>query len=193
MLAYIPEHRFGFGNVHNLCLEFNIFVGRETELDALDDQWREAKQGCVRVVNVVGDAGIGKSRLVHEFRRRLGPDNVFFLQGHCAADRRAQPLLPFVEVVRTSFRIAEDEATEAIRRKLKRGLNVLAMDPEPVLPYLLNLLGQPVDDPAIRALASEVVATIRRAPSVALSTGASSHWRGGWTSANCAMPSDSTN
>jgi class 3 adenylate cyclase len=46
-------------------------IGREQELQQLTDSWREAQQGHGRIINVIGEAGIGKSRLVHEFGQRL--------------------------------------------------------------------------------------------------------------------------
>lgn len=53
-------------------------VGRQAELETLGRCWEEARAGALRIVDIVGEAGIGKSRLVHDFRRRLD-DDVFYL------------------------------------------------------------------------------------------------------------------
>ena len=115
-------------------------VGRQAELETLERLWREAKDGEVRLVNIGGDAGIGKSRLVHEFRARLD-DDAFVLEGYCAADGQAVPFLPFADVVRRSFGFALSADQEEARRRLQRGLDVLGLDADEHLPHLLNLLG----------------------------------------------------
>ena len=132
-------------------------VGRRPELESLDRCWQEAGEGHVHVADVTGDAGIGKSRLIYEFHKRLGDQNFFFLQGHCTADGRTTPFLPFIEVLRTVFRIGERESRQELERKLRRGLEILGLDPERVLSYLINLLGHEVDGRVFRKEDSEVV------------------------------------
>ena len=56
-------------------------VGRRRELDELEQVWEQAINQ-VYAVAVIADAGIGKSRLVHEFTESLGRDQAFFLLGH---------------------------------------------------------------------------------------------------------------
>jgi class 3 adenylate cyclase len=114
-------------------------VGRRRELERLEANWQQAMGGGVRMVEVVGEAGIGKTRLVHEFRQRLG-DEPFFLQGQCAADGSNTPYLPFIEIVRSSFRIPADAGRTEIERRLARGIEVLGVSATETLPYLLNLL-----------------------------------------------------
>lgn len=131
-------------------------VGRHTELETLLGCWHEAQQGVLRIVNVVGDPGIGKSRLVHEFHQHVGGDAIL-LQGHCTPGGQATPFHPFIEVVRDSFRIGHRDAPEEIESKLRRGLEILGLETAQNLPYMLNLLGQRFEDGAIDRLASEVV------------------------------------
>ncbi len=131
-------------------------IGRRRELEVLEANWKEAMDGGVHMVDVVGEAGIGKTRLVHEFRQLLA-DGTFFLRGNCAADGRNTPYLPFIEIVRTSFRIPADAGRKEIERRLVRGLEVLGVSASETLPYLLNLLGQEVDDAVLNERASETV------------------------------------
>ena len=131
-------------------------VGRQHELETLERCWEEVRGGALRIANVVGEAGIGKSRLAYEFQKSLADERAFLLPGHCTADGRNAPFLPFIEVVRTSFRLGEGMAAKEVERKLRRGLDVLGLDAEAALPYLLHLLGQPVNG-ALDGVAAEVV------------------------------------
>ena len=129
-------------------------VGRNDELATIARYLDEARSGALRIVDVVGDAGIGKSRLLHEMRQHLD-DAVFTVQGHCTPTAQASPFYPFIELVKTSFGIVDRDAPSEIKRKLQHGLEALALTTDDVLPYLLNLLGHGND--VVQRLASEVV------------------------------------
>jgi predicted ATPase len=132
-------------------------VGRRRELETLERCYHEARAGTIRVVHVAGEVGIGKSRLLYEFRQRPEGEQVFFLQGHCTAWGRSTPFLPFIEVVRTAFRLGEGESQVEIGRKLRRGVELLGMPVESALPFLLNLLGLDPGREAFRGLDGEIV------------------------------------
>ena len=66
---------------------------------------------------LVADPGMGKSRLLHEFRQRIGKESAFVLSGSCSPDGQQTPFLPFIEVVRGSFRISAGEAENEIMHK----------------------------------------------------------------------------
>jgi class 3 adenylate cyclase/tetratricopeptide (TPR) repeat protein len=90
-------------------------VGRGQELDVLESRVELAGQGAGQVVFISGEAGIGKSRLTLELRRRL-PD-VRWLEGHCASYLRNSPYLPFVDVLKRAFGIEEgDDDARVIAR-----------------------------------------------------------------------------
>ena len=116
------------------------YVGRERELDTLDRALAEARAG-LRVVDIVAEPGMGKSRLLYEFRQRVGKERAFFLAGNGSPDGRQTPFLPFIEVVRGSFQVQAGEAEAEITRKLDSGLNVLGLPSLENLGLLLNLLG----------------------------------------------------
>jgi predicted ATPase len=116
------------------------YVGRSRELETLDRCLGESSAG-LRVVDVVGEPGIGKSRLLHEFRGRLGDRRVFVLAGSCSPDGQQTPFRPFIEVVRGSFRVKMGEAEPDVVRKLDKGLQALGLASELNLGLLLNLLG----------------------------------------------------
>ncbi|WP_181893409.1 ATP-binding protein [Falsiruegeria mediterranea] len=117
------------------------FVGREKELAALSDTFSVAG-GDFKVVDLVGEAGLGKTRLVFEFLQQINPKESRLYRGHCAADRTQVPFYPFLEVVNEAFQIRSEDETAEISLKLKTGLTGLGLDNPENLGLLLNLLGK---------------------------------------------------
>jgi DNA-binding NtrC family response regulator/tetratricopeptide (TPR) repeat protein len=103
------------------------FVGRRQELARLERCWAAAQQGRGQAVGIVGDAGLGKSRLVHEFRRHVGRRGVPLLRVRCAAYTQATALLPLLNLVRALCRMREDDRPETAREKLARTLATLGL------------------------------------------------------------------
>ena len=129
----------------------STFVGRERELEVLERGLDKARmQLCV--VDLVAEPGMGKSRLLHEFRHRIGKERAFILSGSCSPDGQQTPFLPFIEVVRGSFRISPGEVEKDIAQKLEMGLTALALHSQQNVGLLLHLLGLKVPDDALAGL-----------------------------------------
>lgn len=129
----------------------STFVGRERELEVLERGLDKARTQ-LRVVDLVAEPGMGKSRLLHEFRLRIGKDRAFILSGSCSPDGQQTPLLPFIEVVRGSFQVSAGEAEQEVARKLEMGLTVLGLHSLRNVGLLLHLLGLKVSDGALTGL-----------------------------------------
>jgi class 3 adenylate cyclase len=129
----------------------SAFVGRGRELEVLERGLTEAC-GELSVVDLVAEPGMGKSRLVHEFRDRIGKDRAFILSGSCSPDGQQTPFLPLIEVVRGSFGITAGETEAAIAHKLEAGLAALDLHSNRNLGLLLNLFGLKVPDGALMGL-----------------------------------------
>jgi len=129
----------------------SAFVGREHELEMLE---RGLDKGRTEpsVVDLAAEPGMGKSRLLHEFRQRLGKDRAFVLSGSCSPDGQQTPFLPFIEVVRGSFRVNAGEAEKDIAQKLEMGLAALGLKSNRNLGLLLHLLGLAVPNEALKGL-----------------------------------------
>ena len=123
------------------------FVGRERELEALERGLREARSH-LRVVDIVAEPGMGKSRLLHEFRQRIGKDRALVLSGSCLSETQQTPFFPFIEVMRSSFGIRAGEAEKDVAQKLEMGLKALGVHSVRNLGLLLHLLGLQVPDGA---------------------------------------------
>ncbi len=116
------------------------FVGREAELATLEQALAEAVGGAGRAVAVVGEAGVGKSRLVHELKSRAR-ERALVLDAGCAPHGKAFSYLPIIELVRRYCDVRPDD--DERRRREKVTGKVLALDRalEDTLPHLLSLLG----------------------------------------------------
>ena len=122
----------------------SAFVGREFELEALERGLADAAASQLTVIDVSAEPGIGKSRLLHEFRQTIGKERAFVLSGSCSPEGQKTAYRPFIEVVRRSFRVDNDDATSEIAEKLEVGLTTLGLQSPRNLGLLLHLLGQPV-------------------------------------------------
>jgi len=129
----------------------SAFVGRERELEVLERGLDEARsQPCVS--DLAAEPGMGKSRLLHEFRQRIGKERAFVLSGSCSLDGQQTPFLPFIEIVRGSFRVSAGEAEKDVAQKLEMGLTTLGLHSARNLGFLLHLLGLKVPDGALTGL-----------------------------------------
>ncbi len=118
----------------------STFVGREREIELLERALLEARSE-LRVLDVVADPGMGKSRLLHEFRQRIGTDRIIILVGSCSPDGQQTPFLPFIEVVRRSFRVDVGDAENDVSQKVEVGLSTLGLHSARNVGLLLHLLG----------------------------------------------------
>jgi len=116
------------------------FVGRDRELELLLDGFERSKTGRGQAFSIMAEAGVGKSRLLYEFRKAVANEDVTFQEGKCLSYSRGEAYHPVIENVKANFDIMEGDGDSEIREKLKRGLNVLDADEASTLPYLLELL-----------------------------------------------------
>ncbi|MBI3988378.1 MAG: AAA family ATPase [candidate division NC10 bacterium] len=121
-------------------------VGRRRELDVLHDCLARVKAGRGQVVGIVGEPGVGKSRLLYEFRKSLEGEQVTWLEGHCVAYGQATPYLPILEILRTNFQLEEGDNPLQIQEKLRQGLRSLDPALEGILPFLGELFTLPGED-----------------------------------------------
>jgi class 3 adenylate cyclase/tetratricopeptide (TPR) repeat protein len=127
-------------------------AGRERELALLEEAFASAREGRGRVVFLVGDAGIGKSRLLFEFRRRLGRTSHIYAEGRCASYGTHTAFLPIIDSLRRSYAIEDRDDEAAAIRKLEAGVRALGDGFEWTLPLLRVLLSLPPGDESVLAL-----------------------------------------
>jgi predicted ATPase/class 3 adenylate cyclase len=116
------------------------FVGRERELDLLLDAFERTKAGRGQAVSIMSEAGLGKSRLLYEFRKAVANVDATFLEGKCLSYSRGVAYHPIIDIIKSNFDILEGDKESEIRKKLENGLKTVGADEASTLPYLLELL-----------------------------------------------------
>jgi len=115
------------------------FVGRVRELEFLLDGFERAKGGRGQAISIVSEAGIGKSRLLYEFRKAVASADVMFLEGRCLSYSSGVAYHPVIDILKANFDIRQGDGDSEIREKVKRGLKIIGLDEASSLPYLLEL------------------------------------------------------
>jgi class 3 adenylate cyclase/tetratricopeptide (TPR) repeat protein len=119
------------------------FVGRERELALLHARLAQVVQGQGQVVGILGEAGIGKSRLLEEFRRGLTGQSVTYAIGHCLPYSQTTPYQPVRDLLRQCCGLTEADSSAAITSKVHQCLRATGLMPEDEAPWLLQLLDVP--------------------------------------------------
>ncbi|MGD8521667.1 MAG: AAA family ATPase, partial [Desulfobacterales bacterium] len=115
-------------------------VGRERELELLLDGFERAKTGRGQAFSVMAEAGVGKSRLLYEFRKAVSSEDAMFLEGRCLSYSRGVAYHPIIDILKSNFDIRDRDGDLEIREKVTSGLKILKADEVSTLPYLLELL-----------------------------------------------------
>jgi transcriptional regulator with AAA-type ATPase domain/tetratricopeptide (TPR) repeat protein len=133
------------------------FVGRRFHLELLHAHLETSARGHGQVLGVVGDVGIGKSRLVAEFRRSLAGREVTCVEATCPSHGAAIPYLPIAELLREVAGVEETDGADAVAAKVRRTLTAAGVEPDASAPYLLQLLGLREAAERLAALTPEAV------------------------------------
>lgn len=128
------------------------FVGRQAELAVLHQALQQAAAGHGQVVAVVGEPGVGKTRLFHEFTQGSPTQGWLLLESRSTSYGKATPYLPVIDLLKAYFRLEDRDDARRMREKLTGRL--LTLDPAlgPTLPAFLALLEVPAEDTHWQAL-----------------------------------------
>ncbi|MFQ5896985.1 MAG: adenylate/guanylate cyclase domain-containing protein [Candidatus Methylomirabilia bacterium] len=123
------------------------FVGRQTELEGLRQALEQAHAGHGQVVAVVGEPGVGKSRLFYEFTHSHRTHGWLILESGSVSYGKATVYLPVIDLLKAYFQIDTRDDERKIREKVMGKLLALDEALRPTLPAFLSLLDVPVEDP----------------------------------------------
>src|SRR5262249_9114755 len=119
------------------------YIGRDTELAAMESALDRVLGGEGHIISVSGEAGIGKSRLLLEMRRKLEEKRIVVLSGRCEPDRRSISYMPFIEALRIALDLPERGSSAGLRHKAVTGIKAIDPNLEDYLPVYLHILSIP--------------------------------------------------
>jgi predicted ATPase/class 3 adenylate cyclase len=125
-------------------------IGRREQLDQLIGVFKQViGNNTSEIILCSGEAGIGKSRLVAEFRNYLTNHPVTMVQGTCALYMRITPYRVLADVLRNILGISELDPINEQRKTLQRHLEQFGLDRSDILPYMMHVLGILHSDPVL--------------------------------------------
>jgi len=128
------------------------FVGRDAEIEQIRRALALAHEGHGQLVALVGEPGVGKSRLVYEFTHSHRTQDWLILEAGSVSYGKATSYLPVIDLLKAYFKVHDRETHREIREKVTGKLLTLDRSLEPILPALLALLDVPVEDVSWQAL-----------------------------------------
>jgi len=128
------------------------FVGRDAEIEQIRRALALARESRGQIVAIVGEPGVGKSRLVYEFTHSHRTQDWLVLEAGSLSYGKATSYLPLIDLLKTYFKIHERESHRDIREKVTGKILTLDRALEPALSALLALLDLPVEDASWQAL-----------------------------------------
>lgn len=124
---------------------FKLYIGREQELNTLHVCLEKVIAGQGQFITVVGEAGIGKSRLLFEFRHSLDRKQVIVLEGRCRPYGIDTPYLPLINALKRGLDMTEDDSPAQLLEKAVANVQVIDPALKAYIPYYLHLLSIPSD------------------------------------------------
>jgi len=116
------------------------FIGREREMELVMDAYERAKAGRGQAISLVGEAGVGKSRFLYEFRKTAATQDVTFIEGRCLSYGKGAAYHVVTDLLKSAFDIREGDRDDRVKDRVNRGLKEMGVEEAQTSPYLLELL-----------------------------------------------------
>jgi len=129
------------------------FVGRKNSMATLRSIWNRATDGFGQVLGIMGEPGVGKSRLMLEFKRSLADEDIHFLEGRCLPHGGSIAYLPFLDILKSLFSIKEGQDDSDSTKNIKEKITFMDKIFSPfMLSAFQQLLSLKTDDESWHAL-----------------------------------------
>jgi tetratricopeptide (TPR) repeat protein len=133
------------------------FIGRQRESSVLDGLFTQAAAGHGQAVGVVGEPGMGKSRLVYEATQAVArTTDTAILEGRCVSYGSLVPYLPIIDLLRVHCDVAESDSPDTLQRAVRQTMQDNGL-PRDAGAWLLRLIGMVDDATAREALSPEAI------------------------------------
>jgi len=117
------------------------FVGREDERNLLMGRWAQVQKGKGQLVMITGEAGIGKSRLLRQFKHDLGVIPHTWVEGESSPYEQDTPFAPTIDLIENAFEWTAETPVEAKLSDLERSFTLVGMDTAKTVPLVASLFG----------------------------------------------------
>jgi predicted ATPase/class 3 adenylate cyclase len=128
------------------------FVGRKNSMPALKEPYDRVLAGSGQIVGIVGEAGVGKSRLLMELINQLPKAAYSYLEGRCLCYGESIIYMPILEMLKSYFEIKEKDKNSIINSKIKEKIETLDEKLVSGIPPIQALLTQEAEDESYSAL-----------------------------------------
>jgi len=139
------------------------YTARGIELEELKNTFEKTRRGTDQFVVIVGEPGIGKSRLLYEFIQEIRSTDVAVLQGSCHADTSSTSYHPFLDTLRRELGITDDDSRHTVAETVATTLTAIHPALKEYLPIYLHLLSLRTDPILSHMQATELRHLIREA------------------------------
>ena len=140
--AYRVEEELGKATLFDASAYQGLtaYTGREQELSALHLCLENAVGGKGQFVTIVGEAGVGKSRLLYEFQNSIDKNKVTIWQGYCQSFWSATNFFPFINILERELYQGEEKKSKDVHEIAVSNICAVNRELEKYLPFYLNLL-----------------------------------------------------
>jgi class 3 adenylate cyclase/tetratricopeptide (TPR) repeat protein len=135
---------------------FSPFVGRENELAVFRERFAEVKSGKGQIVFEIGEPGVGKSRLLFEFRRLLEGEEYLWLTGRCISFGSQIAYLPILDILKRYLQVEEEDDEAAVIAKTEQGMEALGEEMRAAIPYFKQLLSVNPGDETVAKMDAQI-------------------------------------
>ena len=125
---------------------FSKFVGRDIEMMQLQRALEQTQEGRGQAVAIIGDPGVGKSRLVFELTHSHDIRDWLVLEARSVSYGKGAAFLPIIDLLKSYFAVGDRDTPDDIQKNVAEKILALDRALEPIVPALLALLDVPVDD-----------------------------------------------
>ncbi len=146
--AYRVEEELGIATHFDVSSKqgLTVYAGREQELTVLHSCLEKTIVGKGQFVTIVGEAGVGKSRLFYEFQNSIDKNKVKVWHGYCQSFRSATNYFPFINMLKRALHLREEKKSKDVHEIAVSSICAINRKLEKYLPFYLNLLSTPSED-----------------------------------------------
>lgn len=148
-------HRYHQEKIHSITGAQLRMIGREKEMTTLDALWQKALSGKGQVVSIIGDAGIGKTRLNYEFRNKYIKPGSLWLEGKSLSYGATMLYWVIINLLRGFLELEDTNSKEIIKEKISLKLHELGL--EKYAPFLCNLFSITLPDSILEYLDAKII------------------------------------